>query len=129
MKVDTIQTICESIQRSLDEYWYESKNNDMIQQCKTQDQRQDMMRFINLWIDSGTIRFRRLWIESKWHEFTWSRLEKKNYMMQDSLNRIRTFGNEDLCRKKEIWNIRQNLTHKTLWGTLRSWIARWFNMC
>jgi len=95
----------------------------MIQQCKTQDQRQDMMRFINLWIDSGTIRFRRLWIESKWHEFTWSRLEKKNYMMQDSLNRIKTFGNEDLCRKKEIWNIRQNLTHKTLWGTLRSWIA------
>jgi len=36
MKVDTIKTICEWNQSSLDEDRYESKNTDMIQQGKTQ---------------------------------------------------------------------------------------------
>ena len=58
MKVVTIQAIYESNQSNQNEGWYESKNNDTIQQGKTQDQRVNLIRFNILWIYSGIIESR-----------------------------------------------------------------------
>jgi len=48
MKVDTIQANCESNHSNPNEDLYESKNSDTIQQDKTQDHRENMIRFNNL---------------------------------------------------------------------------------
>jgi len=97
MKVDTIKTICEWNQSSLDEDRYESKNTDMIQQGKTQARektwydlavcesihiwydstvcmfQETVNRFKILWNDSFDVReqysfFKRLWINSEFYE-------------------------------------------------------------
>jgi hypothetical protein len=121
MKVDTIQVTFVSNQSNLDEGWYESKNSsDTIQQGKTQDHKTKLILF--LWFDSGMIRIKKSWIDSNWHDHQKPIPKKKNDTIQGKM--IRFKGMEKSFAKK------RNLIHKTLWRTLRVWIARcYYNIC